>query len=147
MPNDGDRRHDHICKAISFWTWYGKCMTISPGRFSPMRKQRSKIRIQNDYKANIKSFEYDFYCAYSCSGDQIITSKLPSRKLPTAKCIKSKESSEVRPIIVVLSFTFQVGIAYESNLPNSSILGIYSTLSRYKMVYFRWESFRFIQGL
>ena len=87
-----------------------------------------------------------------------MTIKLSHQSYSKEKCIKPEESSEVRAIIGVLSFTFQVRFAYESNfgidyikyagnIQNSSILGIYSTLSRYKMVYFRWESFRFIQGL
>ena len=90
-----------------------KCMTISPDRFSPMRKL-------------VESRDHN-----NC---RVI--KAPYSK---AKCVKPAESSEVRPIIIVLSFTFQVGIAYESNfgidyikyagnIPNSSILGIYSTL-------------------
>ena len=46
----------------------GKCMTISPDRFSPMRKLLES-RNQNDGKVNRKSFEYDFYSAYSCNDD------------------------------------------------------------------------------
>ena len=46
----------------------GKCMTISPDRFSPMRKLLES-RDQNDGKARIKRFEYEFYLAYSCNDD------------------------------------------------------------------------------
>ena len=76
MPSDGDRRHNHICKAISFWTWYGWKMyddfTLS---FLPMRKLLGS-KDQNDGKVNINCFESDFYSAYSCNDDLIIRSKL-----------------------------------------------------------------------
>ena len=57
----------------------GKCMTISPDRFSPMRKFLES-RDQNDGKVNINCFEYDFNSVYSCNDDEIITSKPPTRR-------------------------------------------------------------------
>ena len=44
MPNDGDRRHDHICKAISFWTWYEWKMYDDFSR-SFLPNEEAKIRM------------------------------------------------------------------------------------------------------